>query len=66
MREFYETLFKKRKQKSATEIKSFLSYLNIPKLSENKSNVCEEDLTEKRYTILWKAWKMTNLQVTMV
>ena len=34
---FYETLFKKRKQKSAAEIKSFLRHLNIPKLSEDKS-----------------------------
>ena len=41
MREFYETIFKKRKQKTAAEIKNFLSHLNIPKLSENKLNVCE-------------------------
>ena len=36
IREFYETLFKKCKQKTATEIESFLSHLNIPKLSEDK------------------------------
>ena len=44
---FYETLFKKRKQKTAVEIKSFLSYINIPKLSEDKAKLCVEDLTEK-------------------
>ena len=30
-----------------TEIKSFLSHINIPKLSEDKRKLCEEDLTEK-------------------
>ena len=29
IREFFETLFKKREQKTATEIKSFLSHINI-------------------------------------
>ena len=47
IREFYETLFKKRKQKTAAEIKNFLRQLNIPKLPEDKSKLCEEDLTEK-------------------
>ena len=47
IREFYETLFKKRKQKTVVEIESFLSHLNIPKLSEDKANFCEEDFTEK-------------------
>ena len=47
IREFYETLFKKRKQKTAEEIANFLRHLNIPKLPENKSKPCEEDLTEK-------------------
>ena len=40
-------LFKKRTQKTAAEIKSFLRQLNIPKLPEDKSKLCEEDLTEK-------------------
>ena len=31
----------------AVEIKSFLKYLNIPKFYEDKSKVCEKDLTEK-------------------
>ena len=31
IREFYETLFKKRKQKPAAEIKNFLRQLNISK-----------------------------------
>ena len=47
IKEFYETPFKKRKQKTATAIKSFLRHLNIPKFSEDKSKLCEEDLTEK-------------------
>ena len=45
--EFYKTLFKKRKQKTAAEIKKFLRQLNIPKLPEDKSKLCEEDLIEK-------------------
>ena len=30
-----------------TEIESFLSHINIPKLSENKAKFSEEDLTRK-------------------
>ena len=30
-----------------TKIKTFLSHINIPKLSEDKAKLCEEDLTEK-------------------
>ena len=40
-------LFKKRKQKTVTEIKNFLRQLKIPKLPEVKSKLFEEDLTEK-------------------
>ena len=29
------------------EIRRFLSHINIPKLSETKVKLCEEDLTEK-------------------
>ena len=47
IKEIYETPFKKRKQKTVVEIKSFLKYLNIPKFSEDKSKLCEKDLTEK-------------------
>ena len=47
MRQFYETLFKKREQKAAGEIKSFLNQINIPRLSEDKAKLCEKDLTEK-------------------
>ena len=47
IKEFYETLFKKRKQKTAAEVKSFLRHLNIPKLSEDKLKLFEEDLIEK-------------------
>ena len=49
--------FKKREQKPAAEIKSFLSHINIPKLSE-------EDLTKKD---LYNSLEtMTNFQVTMI
>ena len=47
IKEFYETLLKKHKQKSATKIESFLSHINIPKLSEDKAKLSEEDLTRK-------------------
>ena len=30
-----------------TEIKSFLSHINISKLSEDKAKLCEEDLAGK-------------------
>ena len=30
-----------------TEIESFLSHINIPKLSEDKAKLSEEDLTRK-------------------
>ena len=52
IRELYETLFNKRKQKTASEIKIFLRPLNIPELPEDKSKFFEEDLTEKVYMIL--------------
>ena len=65
IKEFYETLFKKRKQKTAAEIKSFLSHINIPKLSEDKSIFCENDLIEKDLHDSLKRYKITNLQVTM-
>ena len=42
-----ETLFKKRKQKTAAEIESFLSHLNVSNHSEDKSKLSEEDSTEK-------------------
>ena len=53
IKEFYETLFNKRGQKTTTEIKSFLSFISISKPSEDKAKLCEE------------ACKMINLQVTM-
>ena len=47
MREFYETLFKTREQKTKIEKKIFFSDVDIPKLSENQVKICEENLTEK-------------------
>ena len=48
IRELYKSLFKKCKHKIVAEIKSFLSHINIPKLSEDKVKLCEKDLN-KRY-----------------
>ena len=36
-----------KKQKTAAEIKSFLSHVNIPKFSEDNEKLWEEDLTKK-------------------
>ena len=43
MKLFLKNANKKLRQK----LKIFLRHLNIPKLSEDKSKLCEEDLTEK-------------------
>ena len=52
IREFYETLFKTREQKTEIEMENFFSDVDIPKLSENQIKLCEENLTEKDFTIL--------------
>ena len=33
--------------KTIAEIKNFLNHFNIPKLSKDKANVCDKDLTKK-------------------
>ena len=43
IRRSYETPFKRLKQKTAAEIRSFLGHLNIPKLPEDKSKLWEKD-----------------------
>ena len=47
IREFYETLFKTQEQKTEIKMKNFFSDVDIPKLSENQTKLCEENLTEK-------------------
>ena len=47
IREFYETLFKTQEQKTAIEMETFFSGVDIPKLSKNQSKLCEENVTEK-------------------
>ena len=52
IREFYETLFKTREQKTKIETENFLSDVDIPKLSKiqnfkNQVRLCEENLTER-------------------
>ena len=49
IREFYETLFKTREQKTKIEMENFFSDVDIPKLSENRVKLCEENLTEKDF-----------------
>ena len=43
IREFYETFFKKREQKTEIEMENFFSAVDIPKLSENQAKLCEEN-----------------------
>ena len=47
IREFYEILFKTQEQKTAIEMETFFSGVDIPKLSKNQSKLCEENVTEK-------------------
>ena len=52
IREFYETLFKTREQKTKIEMENFLSDVDIPKLSKiqnlkNQIRLCEENVTER-------------------
>ena len=47
IREFFETLFKTREQKTEMEMENFFSDVDIPKLSENQAKLCEENSTEK-------------------
>ena len=47
IREFYETLFKTQEQKTAIELETFFSGVDIPKLSKNQSKLCAENVTEK-------------------
>ena len=47
IREFYQTLFKPQEQKTDIEMEIFFSDVDIPKLSENQTTFCEENLTEK-------------------
>ena len=46
-KDFYEALFKKCKQKTTAEIKGFLNFIDVRKLSEDQVKLCEEDLTKK-------------------
>ena len=52
IKDFYETVFKKREQKTTVEIKCFPNAIDVPSLSEDQVKLCKEDLTEK---VLWKS-----------
>ena len=54
IKDFYETLFKKREQKTTAKIKIFLNAIDVPKLSENQVKLCEKDLIEKRFIQVFK------------
>ena len=47
IREFYETVFKTRVQKTKIETENFFSDVHIPKLSENQVKLYEKNLTKK-------------------
>ena len=68
IREFYETLFKKRKQKTVVEIKMFLRQLNISKLPEGKSNLCEENSKDrdKRFIKNWGPISLLNVDLKII
>ena len=44
---FVGNTFRKSKQKITVEIKDFLNTTDVPKLSEDQLELCEEDLTER-------------------
>ena len=53
-------------KKLRQKINIFLRHFHIPKLSEDKSKLCEEDLTEKYlYNSLKSMQNDKSLQVTM-
>ena len=47
IREFYETLFKTREQKTKIEMEKFFSDVDIPKLFRNQAKLYEGNLTKK-------------------
>ena len=47
IKEFFDTLFKTREQKTEIEMENFFSDVDISKLSEYQAKLCEENLTEK-------------------
>ena len=47
IKDFYETLFKKREQKATAKKKDFLNVIDVLKISEDQVKLCEEDLTKK-------------------
>ena len=46
---FTELFSKRGEQKTKIEMESFFSDVDIPKLSENRVKLCEENLTEKDF-----------------
>ena len=55
IREFYETLFKTREQKTKIEMEKFFSDVDIPKLSRNQAKLYEGNLTKKDLHISLKS-----------
>ena len=47
IKSFYSTLYKKRNDKTETECYNYLKTLNLPKLTDNESRLCEGELTKR-------------------
>ena len=47
IKDFYETLFKKHKQKTKAKMKHCLNAIDVPKLFEDQVKLCEEHLTKR-------------------
>ena len=52
IKSFYSTLYKKRNDKTETDCYNYLKTLNLPKLTDNESRLCEEELTKRE---CWEA-----------
>ena len=52
IKSFYSTLYKKRNDKTETDCYNYLKTLNLPKLTDNESRLCEGKLTKRE---CWEA-----------
>ena len=51
IRNFYESLFKKRDSKLSSQINDFLDKVQLPKLNIAEINECDNELSEKKLYI---------------
>ena len=52
IKSFYSTLYKERNDKTETDCYNYLKTLNLPKLTDNESRLCEGELTKRE---CWEA-----------